>query len=104
MVSADGGDNNRSSAMSVKRSICVFGAFLFAATTAITFSNSARAETGLSWLDSGYAVPADQVVAPRLSRHQRRVSSAVYVPQAVQVAAYRNDCFWCNVRISGLGF
>jgi hypothetical protein len=103
--------------MSEKRSIGVLGAILFAAITAVTFSQSARAETGFLWLDSAYAVPAHHIsYTPHWKRagHTKRVgaSTVSYVappsrPQIIQVAAaapVRSECFWCNVRISGLSF
>jgi Tfp pilus assembly protein PilN len=94
----------------MKRSMAVVGAFLFAATTAMTFSQSARAETGLLWLDSIYAAPAGQVHSMTHKRHHRvvdRVVGASYAPRAVYVAAVTSvgaGCFWCNARVSGLGF
>jgi hypothetical protein len=96
----------RISAMSMKRSMAVVGAFLFAATTAMTFSQSARAETGLLWLDSIYAAPVGQAHSMTHKRHHRVVGVS-YAPRAVYVAAVTSvgaGCFWCNARVSGLGF
>jgi hypothetical protein len=103
--------------MSVRRSMGLLGGFLFAATAAVTFSQGARAESGFLWLDSAYAVPAGQMrYHPRWNRVSRPkavgVSATSYVappsrPRVVEVASaapVRNDCFWCNVRISGLSF
>jgi hypothetical protein len=103
----------RISAMSMKRSMAVVGAFLFAATTAMTFSHSARAETGLPWLDSVFASPAGQMhsMTHKRSVHPRAVHvsyvAPAYAPRAVYVAEVSSvgaGCFWCNARISGLGF
>jgi hypothetical protein len=97
----------------MKRSMAVLGAFLFAATTAMTFSQSARAETGLFWLDSIYAAPIGQAhsMTHKRSSHPRAVHGSyiapAYAPRAVYVAEVTSvggGCFWCNARVSGLGF
>jgi len=97
--------------MSVKRSMAVLETLLFAATAAITFSQGARAETALPWLDSVYAAPVGQAHSMTHKRHHRVVGvshvAPAYAPRAVYVAAVTsmgNGCFWCNARVSGLGF
>jgi hypothetical protein len=95
----------------------LLGAFLFAATAAVTFSQGARAESGFLWLDSAYAIPASEVsYSPRWKKrvsHARAigVSNGRHVApparrlvEVASAAPVRNDCFWCNVRISGLSF
>ena len=93
--------------MSVRRSWGALGAFLFAATTAITFSAGARAETRPLWLDSAIAMPVAQF---NHSAHWKRVHRlkeagtppANYVaapsqPRPVEVVSatpVRSDCFW----------
>jgi len=101
--------------MTMRRSIGVVGACLLAATAAVAFSQSARAEDGPVRLASAYAGPANPVATgPRL-KHVSRVkipaaSGVSYVsppsrPRAAAVvAAVRNECFWCNAHVSGLSF
>jgi hypothetical protein len=97
--------------MSMKRSAGLFCASLLAATMATALPQGAKAESGFLWLDSAYALPASQINhTPRVKRP--RATSVRYIsPQptsgVVRVAAVappRADCFWCNVRISGLSF
>jgi hypothetical protein len=81
---------------------------------ATALPQGAKAESGFLWLDSAYALPASQTnYAPRVKRVNRpRAASVGYVsrqpnPGVVRVAAVappRADCFWCNVRITGLSF
>ena len=98
--------------MSVRRTTHALGACLLIAASAITFAQSARAETGFLWFESATAVPSSQISSsPHWKRvHRAKPASAInYVarPQAVEVAAatpVRSDCFWCNARITGLAF
>ena len=103
--------------MSVRRSFGLVGAFVLAATTAVTFSQGARAETGLLWLASAYAAPVSQVsYAPRWKRVSRPKPAASFAvnpvaqpsrPRPLVVASaapVRSECFWCNARITGLSF
>jgi hypothetical protein len=116
MLASDGGERNRSSAMSMKRSAGLLCASLLGAAMAIALPQGAKAESGFLWLDSAYALPASQTnYVPRAKRVNRArpvgVASVRYVsppaPAAFRVAAVappRADCFWCNVRITGLSF
>ena len=103
--------------MSVSRSIGLVGAFVLAATTAVAFSQGARAESGLLWLDSANALPIVNVSYHpqwrRATRPLTPVTSAVNHaappsrPAPVDIAEAtpaRSDCFWCNVRVTGLSF
>jgi hypothetical protein len=103
--------------MSMTRSAGLVCASLLAVTMATALPQGAKAETGFLWLDSAYALPAGQTnYTPRVKRVSRPkavgVSTVSYVspppnPGIVRVAAVapsRADCFWCNVRISGLSF
>jgi hypothetical protein len=103
--------------MSMTRSAGLVCASLLAVTMATALPQGAKAESGFLWLDSAYALPAGQTnYAPRLKRVNRpRAVGAASVshvspptgPGVVRVAAVappRADCFWCNVRISGLSF
>ena len=98
--------------MSMKRSAGLLCASLLAATMATALPQGAKAESGFLWLDSAYALPASQINhAPRAKRMNRpKAASVGYVsprPNVVRVAAVvpsRPDCFWCNVRITGLSF
>jgi hypothetical protein len=104
--------------MSMKRSAGLVCASLFAAAVAIAMPQGAKAESGFLWLDSAYAVPvASQThYTPRWKRVNRPravgAPTVSYVspalgPAIVRIAAVappRADCFWCNVRISGLSF
>lgn len=100
--------------MSTKRITKLLGAFLFAATTAVAFSHGARAETGILWLDSVYAVPYNHSDTKsqwkRVSRTKLPATSAGNYaappaqPRTVQVASARTECFWCNQRVTGLSF
>jgi hypothetical protein len=103
--------------MSVRRSIFVLGAFLLAATAQVTFSQSARADGGYLWLASVYAAPVNQIShTPRWKRVSRPKPSASFAvnrvaqpsrPRPLVVASaapVRSECFWCNVRVTGLSF
>jgi hypothetical protein len=100
--------------MSMTRSAGLLCASLLAATMATALPQGAKAESGFLWLDSAYALPASQTnYAPRVKRVNRpRAASVGYVsprpnPGVVRVAAVappRAECFWCNVRITGLSF
>jgi hypothetical protein len=102
--------------MSMKRSSGLLCAALLAATMATALPQGAKAESGFLWLDSAYALPAGQTnYAPRAKRVNRPrtvgVASMRYVSppgagvvRVAAVATPRADCFWCNVRITGLSF
>jgi hypothetical protein len=100
--------------MSMKRSAGLLCATLLTATMATALPQGAKAESGFLWLDSAYGLPAGQTnYAPRVKRVNRpRAASVGYVSPrtnagVVRVAAVappRADCFWCNVRITGLSF
>jgi hypothetical protein len=100
-----------------KRSAALLGASLLAAMIVTALPQGAKAESGFLWLDSAYALPASQTnYTPRVKRVNRPravgAASVRYVspqpsPGVLRVAAVappRADCFWCNVRISGLSF
>ncbi|MEA2838625.1 MAG: hypothetical protein QOD89_3175 [Bradyrhizobium sp.] len=101
----------------MKRSAGLVCASLLAATVATAIPQGAKAESGFLWLESAYAVPASQThYTPRWKRVNRpravgaRAVSYVSAPprpavvRIAAVAPSRADCFWCNVRISGLSF
>lgn len=102
--------------MSMKRSAGLLCASLLAATMVTALPQGVKAESGFLWLDSAYALPAPTNYAPRAKRVNRPrmvgAASVRYVspppgPGVVRVAAVappRADCFWCNVRITGLSF
>jgi len=103
--------------MSVRRSIGALGAFLLAATAAVTLPQGARAESGFLWLDSAKALPLSQVSYAhrwkRVTHPKAHATSAInHVappsrPRPLEVASaaqVRPDCFWCSVRITGLSF
>ena len=102
--------------MSMKRFAGLLGASLLAATLTTALPQGARADSGLLWLDSAYALPATPAGYThrwkRVHRYKPAGTAAVrYVSRApwpafVRVAAVATprDCFWCNVRISGLSF
>jgi hypothetical protein len=103
--------------MSMKRSAGLVCASLLAAAMATALPQGAKAESGFLWLDSAYALPAASQTnyVPRLKRVNRPravgAASVRYIsppgPGVVRVAAValpRADCFWCNVRITGLSF
>jgi hypothetical protein len=103
--------------MSMKRSAGLLGAALLAAMTVTALPQGAKADSGFLWLDSAYALPANHTnFAPRAKRVNRArpvgAASVRYVsprpsPGVVRIAAVappRSDCFWCNVRITGLSF
>ena len=102
--------------MSMNRSAGLVCASLLAAAMASALPQGAKAESGFLWLDSAYALPASQANhTPRLKRVNRPravgATSVRYIsppgPGVVRVAAValpRADCFWCNVRITGLSF
>jgi hypothetical protein len=79
-------------------------ALVFTVVSATCVASAARAETGISWLDSVLAAPSAAIHRPA------RVAAPKRVVQPVQVLAVapeaRSDCFWCNRRvfISGLSF
>jgi hypothetical protein len=101
--------------MSVRRYMSATGAFLFAATTAMMFSQGARAEG--AYRDSAVAAPAHHTGPTahwkRIHRiREAGIPGATYVVRrstlpVVEVASaepMRSECFWCNVRVTGLGF
>jgi hypothetical protein len=100
--------------MSMKRSSGLLCAALLTAAVATALPQGAKAESGFLWLDSAYALPAGQTnYTPRAKRVNRpRTVGVRHVslspgPGVVRVAAVvplRADCFWCNVRITGLSF
>jgi hypothetical protein len=102
--------------MSMTRSAGLVCASLLAVTMATALPQGAKAESGFLWLDSAYALPAGQTNYARVKRVNRPravgASSVRYVsppsgPGIVRIAAVmpaRADCFWCNVRITGLSF
>jgi len=104
--------------MSMKRSAGLVCASLLAATVATAIPQGAKAESGFLWLDSAYALPTARQThyTPRWKRVNRPrtvgAPAVSYVspppsPAVVRIAAVappRADCFWCNVRISGLSF
>ncbi len=102
--------------MSMKRSSELLCASLLAAAVATAMPQGAKAESGFLWLDSAYALPAGQTnYTPRAKRVNRPrtvgVASARHfsspsagVVRVAAVAPPRADCFWCNVRITGLSF
>jgi hypothetical protein len=103
--------------MSMKRSAGLVYASLLAAAVATAIPQGAKAESGFLWLDSAYALPAasQRHYTPRWKRVNRPravgAPAVYYVPPpnpgVVRIAAVappRADCFWCNVRISGLSF
>jgi hypothetical protein len=102
--------------MSMKRSAGLVCASLLAAAVATAIPQGAKAESGFLWLESAYVLPAASQTryTPRWKRvHRVRAAGAPAVsyvsppgPAVVRIAAVapRADCFWCNVRISGLSF
>jgi hypothetical protein len=99
--------------MSVSRSIGLLGALVFAATAAVASSQGAHAESGLLWLDSANALPVvNASYHPQWKRVVRPQAPATPVvnraapPSAVvaEEIPARSDCFWCDVRITGLSF
>jgi hypothetical protein len=93
--------------MSMKRFAGLLGASLLAVTLTTALPQGANAESGLLWLDSAYAWPATPAGYAHRWQRVHRYVALPRRPAIVRVAAVtapRADCFWCNVRISGLSF
>ena len=88
--------------MTVRRSIGLAGALLLAVTTSGSVSQIARAEPVVTPV---VTPTSPQPQWRRAHRSRAHVASAPVRSGWFQVASIaRNDCFWCNVRITGLGF